>query len=238
MIIIEIFKFLAEQLNNREISILIWLVIFLIVGLFFSWCREQLWYIVKFFSYPKVSFFLLLFSIYVSGLCFLLSKISLWSAEQLVTTFLWCFASGTGFMVHAINKCDKTALVKGLFWGNFKGIVFLELIIVKSTSSFAVEFAIISILAILFMLLFIPEFPFISERDKKLAPPKSVIESLIITVVIFLIIGRLIIQIWFEPSAFFTIDSLYSFLTPILLTIGAIPLFYLFYSSYDDASRY
>ncbi len=237
MIIIEIFKFLAEQLTNREIAILIWLVIFLIVGLFFSWCREQLWYVVKFFSYPKIYFFLLLFSIYVSGLCFLLSKISLWSADQLVTTFLWCLASGTYFIVDAINKQDKNAFIKKLFWSTLTISPFVEFIILKFTSSFAIEFTIVSILVILFILLFIEKFPFISERYKKLAPPKSVIETLLIIVFVFLIL-RLIIQIWLEPSAFFTIDSWYSFLTPILLTIGVIPLFYLFYSNYEDASRY
>ncbi len=234
MIIIETFKFLAEQLNNREIAILIWLAMTLVVSLFFSWCREQLWYVVKFYSCPKIYFFLLLFSIYVSGLCFLLSKISLWSAEQLVTTFLWCFASGTYFITHAINKQDKNAFVKKLFWGTLTISGVVEFIILKFTSSFAVEFAIVSILIIL---LSIVEFPFITERYKKLAPYKSVIKDLVLIFFVFFI-GRFIIKILLEPSAFFTIDSLYSFLTPILLTIGVIPLFYLFYSNYEDASRY
>ncbi len=231
MIIIEIFKFLAEQLNNREIAILIWLAMILIVSLFFSWCREKIPYIVDFFIRPKIYTFLLLFSIYVSGLCFLLSKISLWSAEQLVETFVWCFVSGTYFIVDAINKCDKNAFIKNLFWGTFTIIAPIEFLFLKSTSSFVVEFAIVSILAILTILFFIV------EKDKKRVRTKYQIENLTLIVGACLIL-RLIIQIWFEPSAFFTIDSLHSFLTPILLTIGAIPLFYLLYSNYEDANRY
>ena len=90
-----------EQLNNREISILVWGIFFLIFIIFYSIknqaLRESLKQLLLAFLNIKIIFPIVIMILYVIGIVTILFFLGIWDDSQLKNTLFWffifCFSS-------------------------------------------------------------------------------------------------------------------------------------------------
>lgn len=107
------------DLNNREISALVYLSIFLVSVLWWKAGRLALLDVVRSFLAPKLLQVWLLMSIYVTACILLLARLSLWGWPNLKSTLLWWLTIGftCGFEAQRLQSSPNTLriLVKETF---------------------------------------------------------------------------------------------------------------------------
>ncbi|MEZ4104631.1 MAG: hypothetical protein R3B60_05105 [Candidatus Paceibacterota bacterium] len=222
---------LQKYFNNREIATGFWLLVLAILLLYWNKTRDSIKELLHVILQKKLLILFASLAIYLVGLCWLLSELSLWTSVQVPATSLWFFLSGVVLLGRSLSLKEDDRYFRKLVFDSFKVAAIFEIIVVAYTFNFLAELLLVPLFAILGALIAI------SGTNEKYRPAKNLFET-IVSLIVVILLWLSISQIWQTPDDFFTTQNGRNFLLPILLTIGSIPLFYLWYcySSYETAA--
>lgn len=233
---------MLDFFNNRELSILFWMVILTFI-LIRKDRNNKLKYSIKrllktFFSkammkcqVPQM--------LYVAFIIYLLQRSGVWGIEQLKPTVFWFFTTSFIAITEVLKPAEPHERVirfKEIALTNLKTLTFLEFIVSYYVFPFVIEFIVVPILFVLSVFKAISEI----ESSKSNAVKESTDFSL--KIIDRLLIFWLIILIVFNSYHFLTTlsdiankENLFTFLTPAFLSIGFLPYLYLIvvYATYE-----
>lgn len=217
-----------EILNNREIATLIWLAIITILGLSNKSIRESAKGVVKAFFQPVILAVVIVMLIYEGIITIPLFAIGLWFNLLYKELFIWVVGTGLVIVMNISKAKD---------WKFFRNIV-----IEAVGLSVAIEFLIQQYsFSILVELIFLPVVVFIVMMSavagtRKDAHMVKKLFDFILSIIGFILLGRVIYFLVTDIGNFTTYENLMSFLLPIVLTIAFIPFIYLLaiFINYDS----
>lgn len=214
-------------LSNREVAILLWGLLFLLICLFNRKLRGHLKEILRAFFVRAIISPVILMTIYVSLVVFLLSGLNIWNFNHLKTLIVWSIsvAAVSLFKINEISK-DLSYFKKTII-KNIKLIVIIEFILGYHSFSFPVEFFII-----LPTLAFIGALIGFSKSNKGL----SKVANIFIFFFGLLIIFHTVLNLVNSFSEFAKFETFVDFYLPPLLTILFFPFLYfmVLYSTYEN----
>lgn len=222
---------LLDNFNTREVATGIWLVVGISFLLFWKKTRVSLKEVFRAILQRKLLVVFGSLAAYLTGLCWLLSELSLWNAGQITSTILWYFLSGAVLLGRSLSAKEDDRYFKKLILDSFKVATVFEFIVVAYTFHFLIELLLVPFFAFLSIIIGV------SETKEEYRPAKKLFEA-IIAIIVIVLLWNSVSQIWQSPDIFFTTKNGYNFILPILLTIGSVPFFYLWYcyASYEMAS--
>lgn len=216
------------NLNNRELALLIWLMLFIVI---FHWKlknREALYGIWRALTQRKILYLLTVLALYLVACVWLLSVIDWWKLSNLKTTIVWIIV----FIFVTIFNFNKIESDKSYFRTLFIEAVGLGALLSFISSSYT--FGLISELIITFLLIVLSLGTAISMNDVKLKPAHNLLITLLAAISLLLLVNS-IYRIITEFGDFATYHTVREFLLPIALTVFSIPFLYglHIYSTYE-----
>ena len=223
---------ILQTFNNREIAIMIWIVIF------FIWVflkkdvrrnvKKPLTSVLKLLFWGKIGTALLIMILNTVLVAFLLAKVHFWDVSLLKDTVFWFF--GTGFIMFMnSNKIgsEKHYFKKALL-DNLKFVVVLEFIINLYVFNIFVELLIVPAIFIIAAMISI------SKTKKEYLLAKKVLSS-VLSVFGLIFISYALIELTTSFKDFTTLQNLKDFLLTPILTITYLPFLYflVLYSTYE-----
>ena len=207
--------------NNREIAIILWVLIFFVLVLFYKKNCASLFSVLKIITSKK--FILLIFSmlLYVSLIIYLFHKIGLWDTSVIKDSILWFFGVAFIMVVNSNKASEAEHYFQKVLLDNLKLVVLLEFIINLYVFNLAIEIILIPILFIIVVLLAY------AESKKEYVDVKKVLDYILGIIGICFIIFALS-NIFMNFPSFANLDNLRSFLLPPILTLAFLPFIYLF----------
>lgn len=218
---------ISKIFNNREISIFIWVVLFLLW--FFSKKETRKLAISLIQAFLKLFKWYLIMLIYITGLVFLFYKLKLWDLSLLKNTFYWIFG-GAFILFFNVNKAlESEKYFTKIFKDCFKLIIVVEFLSNLYSYNIIIELISIPILAFTGAMLGFSE---------NKAEHKS-IQKIFNGILIIYTLGVLIYSIAYISDNFIsilTIENLKSLLFDSVMTLLFIPLLYFvaLYMAYED----
>lgn len=210
-----------ELFNNREIAIAFWLVPLIGYVLAKKKMRESIFQVLKATLHFKIIFPVALLLVYVLTIVFISAEIGFWEHYLLKDTILWVLFVVMALFFRFGTSEKPENLFKKVTFDSINIIVFIEFVLNTYTFSIIGE------------LLFIPTVTFIallntfSELKEEHKPVKKLTDNIlfIIGLTIFSIAVYKAIN---DYTTLNNIESLKSFLQPIILTLLSFPFFYIF----------
>lgn len=214
-----IFPKLFQALNNRELSLLIWIIFVVIYCLCYPKLRNCLFQVIKsFFAWKLTLAYILMFT-YIICTVWILKTLSIWKVSHISLTVLWCLC--TAFvMFFGFEKTKDPNFFKDSVKNNINGLVFVEFFVNLYVFSFWIEFMIVPILAIIGIM------KAITESNKEYKPVDRLIDYILGIAGSFLLIYAFYKMVT-DFNNFATINNLESFYMPILLSILFVPFVYM-----------
>lgn len=220
---------ITDIFNNREMAIILWLLIFLIWVLTFKDIRSS---IHSFGGTLFQKLFIIAFlamSIYVGLILLLYFYLHLWDLTMVKETIYWFFGTALVLSFNVNNANDDEDYYKKILLNNVKFILILEFIINLYVFSFWFEMILIPSIIIFATM------SAVAETQKKFVLVKKVLDFILAVYGIGLVVFA-IIHITSDYSYLFTSINFVNFLLPPLLTIAFLPFIYFFalYISYES----
>ena len=206
-------------LNNREISWVVWLLIFFIFAFSIKEFRKSLPALVKAFFQYQIIFLFCLLSAYVSFVIYVFFEIGLWRPSMLKETIFWCIGS----VFVAITKFDQIEepdLIKNMIRSSFGITIFFGFLISAYTLNFLIEFLVLIPILVILQLVSV-----VSSYEEKNAIVKNFVDN-ILALIGFGILFYVIFRIYNNFSTFWTVQNLRMLVLPLLLTFGMVPFVY------------
>lgn len=207
------------EINNREIAILAWLAIFIVILALYKNIRRSFGAVLRVLCHRIMLSVLGIAILWIVGSVALLSTISLWGWGNINTTVLWAisFALVTLFDIGRINE-DK------IFFGKMVRDILSVTAMIGFVADFYtfsiwIELLLVPVLTILSLMQVVggkkPEFALVN---------KLIGRMLILAGLSYLTYGvvRMILQFW----EFATMESLREFASPVLLSLMFLPFIY------------
>lgn len=217
-----------ENLSSREWAIIIWGVILIIYVIAKKESRNSFNNVIKIFFGKKIRILWIIYFLYVTGITILLSKLSLWKNVYLKDIIIWSLFSGLIIYMNAVSReADETYMIK-IIKDNFKLIIIFEFIISTFTFNIFVELLIIPIFTIILIL------NLVSERDLKYKNAHKITNYFLSVLVLVFLCKTIEVGIN-EYQQLNILDTLISFLIPIIYLFLTLPLVYIMslYSKYE-----
>ena len=210
---------MREIFSNREISIIIWLTIFLLLAFTKKGVLKSFGHLIKTFFQQKIIDIVLLMIIYVELIVLGLTFIGFWELPLLKETILWTVF--VGFLL--LMKTNKINSDKGylnfILKDSLKGIIIIEFIANFYNFSLVAELILIPIMTLVV----------ISQVFTQNKPEYKPVEKLfngITSLFGFVVLAYTSYRISQEFGKFANLLTLKSFLNPIILTLLYIPYLY------------
>lgn len=215
--------------NNREITVFAWL---LVVTLFVFKNRKVRKSAASIFETVlawKILIPVLLLVGYMGGISYFLSRIELWNVTLLKDTLFWFFSAGMMTTYKYVGAKNGDIPIRELLYDNLKFVVILEFIMNTFTFELWAELLIVPVFTVVVMM---NAFVEASKGDRDVARLLGGIQG----VLGFALVGHVLYRAVDDYQIFGTLDTMRSFLLPILLSIAIIPAAYLMalYTSYED----
>jgi len=217
------------ELNNREISFLIWMAIFAIWGAFQSRMRKASIGVLAAFFQKYILLALAVATIWISACVWVLSKIDLWRFDNLKTTLVWAvtFAFVTMLDVSRISE-DNT----------FFGKTVRDTLSATAVITFISELYTFNIWAELILLPFLTTVALMQVVAAHKPEHKSVekLSAVILTIAGLSYFAYGIYKAETNFKDFATLENFREFAIPILLSLLFLPLMYFFstYVTYEN----
>ncbi len=215
--------------NNREIAIGFWAMVSVIALLFVKSARKPLKVIIRILRRKEFVAFYLVFSGFLFLVLAFLKWVDFWNSNLLKDTIFWVFFVEFPIFVKTIEKAKDSRFFGSLIKENIALSAFIEFFVGFWTFSLWVELILIPI-TVFFSLVYA-----LSEREKKYQPVKKFFDRLIVLWGLIILITA--IQHFFQdPEQFINIDTLKSFLLPIVLLFLNLPVVYglALYNTYEQ----
>lgn len=217
--------------NNRELaSATLVVVFFLWISIKSPDVRSSLRFVVcAFFKKPIIISLIVLLG-YILLVVIALLELGVWNIGQLKNTILWFVFIGFVQLMNTSKIEEPINYLKNSLNSQLKLIVLVEFLVAFHSYSYFVELILVAVIA------FLVGCSTFSENKPEYQLSKKIFDvSLTILGSILLIIS--IVNIYDEPTKFFSIATFRDFLVPMLLSICLLPYIYCFYYflSYERA---
>lgn len=219
---------LLEILSPRELSLLSWIIIFIIILMFVKSVRTSFSSLIKMLFHKTFLKIYFLLTVYLFFLFYALYIVKIWNINCLKDSILWLFAVGFVLIFKSVEIKD-TKYFKNILQESIKWTVIVEFIINFYSFRFIVEFIMLPILALLVTT------QAYSELDKKNIQVSKLLTN-ILSIIGFIFIGISLYKTVTGFDTFFSLNSLRIFILPIILTTLFIPFIYLLslYTIYES----
>ncbi len=217
-----------KYFTNREISIIIWLLVITISLLFSKMMRSQLYGLFK--SLSKLLHYFLIVILYESLVIYSLFLIGFWKIDLLKDTIIWIFSVGIVSLSKAVvSKSRNSNVFKKLVIENLKLTVVVEFLINSYVFPLPFEIFFIPIISIIVLITIFTE----SKNDFQ---PVYKLMNLILSFFGFVVITFVLIKAFNDSKTVFSLQTLQTIVLPLFLSISMIPIIYSFiiYSAYQN----
>lgn len=228
---------LTTHFNNRELATGMWLIIASIALSFFvyktSKRRGSIWAILKSLFKLYVIVPIILMCLYIGLVVFGLYSINIWGfADHLKDTIIWSITIGFVMFIN-FPKASQVGFYRNTIKDTFKLSIILEFVIGLYPFSFATEFLVL--IPITTFLLILQTFSNATRKDETQNPLDKVINVLLSLIGVW-VLWHSFMSLSGGLNKFFTLDTIFGFSLPILLTIAFLPFIYLIsaYGTYQS----
>ncbi len=215
--------------NSLEIATFVWVLVFSVYVLMSKDVRKAVAELLKSVASRKMLLPVFLLSGYMSGIVYVLHEIGLWNVGLLKDALFWLFSAGLLTMYKYVSASKGNIPVKKLLYDNLKIIVVLEFTLNTFTLSLWAELVIVPIVTFVVMLNAYVEATDGNHRVAKLFGSIQALLGLVL-------VGYALYNAIVDYRVLGTLDTLRSFLLPILLSTAIIPAAYLFavYTNFES----
>lgn len=119
---------MREIFSNREISIIIWFTIFLLLAFTKKGVLKSFGHLIKTFFQQKIIDIVLIMIIYVELIVLGLTLIGFWELSLLKDTILWTVFVGFLLLMKMSKINSKNEYLKSILKDSIKGIIIIEFI--------------------------------------------------------------------------------------------------------------
>ena len=207
--------FITNTFNNREIALIIYLIIFLIWTLFQQKIRKSLCVLFKTLTNKWI-----LIS-YVLLILYGFTYINLWDFSLFKDSIYWTFGVGFIIMMNSDKAIKNDYYFKNMLINNLKLILILEFLVNLYVFNLIAELILMPIVIFMTMI----------QSYSEVYNEYSKVKKLMNNIFTFLGIGYFIFAIYkivIDFKEFASTDNLRAFLFPIVMTIIFIPFAYLY----------
>jgi len=221
--------YLTDYFNNREIVLIIYLLLFIIWILTQKKIRASVFNVLKALVERKILLSIITLMLYVSFILYGLYLIKLWDFSMLKDAIYWTFGVGFILMMNSNKAIQEDHYFKSLLRDNFKIVLILEFIVGLYVFSFLTEFILMPFVIFFSLILGY------TEVYKEHNQVKNLLQIIfgIIGTVYFIYSGYMIYQ---DLNEFASFNTLKSFIFPIIMTFLFLPFayFYALFMHYDS----
>lgn len=218
---IELITSVVNSLNTREIAIIIWVIIFLIVIFYIKNLRKAALDVVRAFFSTKLIIPFIGMILYISLILYLLSLIGLFNINLIKDAFFW-------FFIGAIPLFLKAADIKKKYKNFFRNNIF-EFIKLTTVFSFFINFYTFNIIIELILqpvIILIVLLIVVSKSQEKYKPAEKFF-SFIFSIIVIYLVFNFLYNIFVNPNGFLKINTGIIYILPPILTITLLPYIYI-----------
>jgi hypothetical protein len=222
-------EYIFDTFNNREIVLIIYLMIFIAWTLTKKKIRESILSLLKTLISKHILLSIIALILYVVIIAYVLQSLKLWDISMLKDTIYWTFGVGFILLMNSNKAIEEEHYFKKLLRDNFKLVLIIEFILGLYVFGLVTEFILMPFVIIFSLMLAY------SETYKEYSQLKSFLQ-----VVLGIVgVGYLIYSgymIYRDINEFASFDTFKSFLFPILMIILFMPFayFYALYVQYES----
>lgn len=215
-------------LTTREWATAIWGLLLLLFLLFSKKTRKAFFDVLKIIFGKKLMLFWIIILLYTAIVTYFLAKIPLWNWIYLKDVLIWLFTCGFSLCINSVSKESDETYIKKTLIDNLKIIIILEFYFSTFTFNLWIELLILPIITLLSIL-----DVYTDKKEEYKGIHK--IFSIILSVIGFWILYKTIFLSFEQYKTLNIIDTISSFLIPIIYLIIFIPLEYFLelYSKYE-----
>lgn len=217
-----------SELNNRELSIVIWFVLFLIWIFTQKKVRKASISLIKAFLAKKLLYGYIAMFLYITAILTLFYSMGVWGFDWIKNTLLWIICVAFVMLMNFSKSTDKHYL-KNSLKDNLKILIVLEFVINLYVFNLWVELAIVPFSTLLGGMIAI------TDSDEQYRVVKKLLDIVLSSMgLVFFVYAIYMISNNFDN--FMSISNLRDFLLPIFLTILFLPFVYFvaLYSNYES----
>lgn len=218
-----------EVFNNREIAFMAWILIISPFLLSIRALREPLAGILRVIFSGGVVLGVLILALYMGAVVYLLECFDLWTLILLKDTLFWFFSAGLLTVYRCVLAKDGNIPIRELMYDNLRLVLILEFLLNTYTFALWAELIIVPVATSVAML------QAFAEASKG---NRNVTKFLggVLSVVGIAMIGHTLYSAVQDYQALVTLETLHSFVLPILLSTAIIPAAYLMavYTKYKN----
>lgn len=216
----KVIEFVQSTFNNREISLGIWFIVFLIWALSQKKISGSIFSLIKIIFSKALLRINLLMIVYLSLILFLLYRINFWEISLLKDTIYWTFGVAFIMLMNASKAYSEPYFFKKTLLDNLKFVLILE---------FVVNFYCLNLIWELILLPFVvllAGMNVVSELEKEhLIVKKITITILSIIGIVYSIVA--LYQVFSNLTDFISYENLRAILFPIIMICFYLPFIYL-----------
>lgn len=215
-------------LSTREWATLIWGCIFMLYLLCHKEIRKSFWNVIVAFFDKKLRILWKIILLYVLTITMVFSYLPIWENIYISKILLYGFFSGLIYCMNAVSSEADETYIKKILKDNLKFTMILEFFMSTFTFNIWIELAIIPVITIITVM------NAIAERKEEYKSVHKLLDSVLVIAGFWLFYETIRVGIN-EYKQLNVINTLVSFMIPIVYLILIIPLEYLLelYSKYE-----
>jgi len=210
---------IVRQLSNRELAIVIWMMVFILLACCVHSVRAPLFNLIKAFFAWKLTVGYLVMIAYVSLVLFTLRTLGIWRYSSVASILVW-FVCVAFVLLFQWERATKAAFFKTAIKENLRLVILVEFIVNLYVLNLFIELLLVPLFVVIAVMIAV------AERDAKYETIRKFLNRLMIILGLFIGAYALLkIAIDFKHVA--TLATLETFLLPIILTLFFLPFVYL-----------
>lgn len=215
-------------LSTREWATLIWGCIFMLYVLCHREIRKSLWNVIVIFFGKKLRILWEIILLYVLTITIVFCYLPIWENIYIIDIIIWFLFSGLIYCMNAVSSEADETYIKKILKENLKFTMILEFFMSTFTFNIWIELAIIPVITIITVM------NVIAERKEEYKSVHKLLDSVLAIAGFWIFYETIKIGIN-EYKQLNIINTLVSFMIPIVYLILIIPLEYLLelYSKYE-----
>lgn len=216
-----------SELNNREISILIWIVVFFLWALCQKKIRAAFVSVIKAFFAKKLVYGYLLMFLYIAMIIYPFYLLGFWGTHWIKNTILWAICIAFIMLMRFSKASDKNFFINSVK-DNLKILIILEFIINLYVFSLWIELLLVPFSALIGGMIAI------AETDEQYKSVKKFLDFVLSFMGIVFVVYALY-KVSTDFGNFASKKTIIDFSLPILFTMMFLPFVYLIalYSNYE-----
>lgn len=210
-----------QQFNTREVSVIIWILVFIIWAFSQKKIRKSLIDVFKTLFHKKILSVVVSAVFYTGLIVFIFSKIEIWEMSLIKDTIYWFIGTAFVLLMNTNNANQEKGFFTKILKDNLKIIIVLELILALYTFNLWIEIILVP------LLIFIVAMSAVAGTKKEYLPVKKLFDFVLSAIGIFFIVFALG-KLFGDFHNLATSTNLKTFILPPLLTFAFVPFVYFF----------